>query len=242
MKKALITGASGDIGFAIAEKLASNGIDLVLQYNHSDFSDKENFLKSKYNVNIKAYRSDFTKLSEIFKFADLISSENNNIDIIINNAGISIYGLFQDMSEDDFENIINVNLQAPMIITNKLINQMIHAKSGNIVNISSVWGETGAACEVLYSATKSGLIGFTKSLAKEVALSGIRVNCVAPGVIDTKMLSVFNSDDIRVLKEEIPLNRLGKAEEVADAVFFLISENSSYITGEVLKVNGGFNI
>ena len=153
---------------------------------------------------------------------------------------MSLYGLYQDGSAEDIEKILSVNLKAPMLISRSVIENMISAKRGNIVNISSVWGETGASCETAYSATKAGIIGFTKALAKEVAPSGIRVNCISPGVIKTDMLNIFTKDDLSALEEEIPLGRLGTPRDVASAVAFLLSDAAKYITGETLRVNGGF--
>lgn len=164
----------------------------------------------------------------------------NSIDVIINNSGMSLYGLFQDVKNEDINRIFNINLKAPIIITKKLLKFMISKKEGNIINISSVWGETGGSCEAVYSATKAGLIGFTKALAKELAPSHIRVNCISPGVINTKMISSFSDSEISALKDEIPMGRLGLPEDIANAAYFLASENAEYITGEVLKVNGGF--
>lgn len=242
MEKALITGASGGIGYAIAKELAANGINLILHHNGSDISEKEEYLEKTFGVNVVSYKYDFSYAENAEEFSEKIIREHNDISILVNNAGLSIYGLFQDSSYCDFEKIMNVNLTSPMIITKNIIKNMISFKRGNIINISSIWGQTGASCEVLYSATKSGIIGFTKALAKELAPSGIKVNCITPGIIDTKMISMFSSDELKSIKEEIPMGRIGLPEDIANAVEFLISEKSSYITGEILKVNGGFYI
>lgn len=242
MEKALITGASGGIGYAIAKELAANGINLILHHNGSDISEKEEYLEKTFGVNVVSYKCDFSYAENAEEFSEKIIREHNDISILVNNAGLSIYGLFQDSSYCDFEKIMNVNLTSPMIITKNIIKNMISFKRGNIINISSIWGQTGASCEVLYSATKSGIIGFTKALAKELAPSGIKVNCITPGIIDTKMISMFSSDELKSIKEEIPMGRIGLPEDIANAVEFLISEKSSYITGEILKVNGGFYI
>lgn len=239
-KAALITGASGDIGFAVAEMLAKRGFDLILQHNKRQISSEYEKFSELYGTDISVYECDFSDGDKTAEFAENLAENHKNTDIIVNNAGMSSYGLFQDLSASDIEKIISVNLKAPMIITGKIIPNMVRQKHGCIINISSVWGETGGSCESAYSAAKAGLIGFTKALAKELAPSGIRVNCITPGVIDTGMLSVFSGDDLENLREEIPLGRLGKPSDVASAVEFLISENSSYITGAVLKVNGGF--
>lgn len=243
-KTAFITGASGDIGFAIAKKFAQNNFNLLLQYNITDIAEKTTYLKNSYGIDVKTFKCDFSKIEDIEIFADnIIKLQNifyNSIDVIINNSGMSLYGLFQDVKNEDINRIFNINLKAPIIITKKLLKLMISKKEGNIINISSVWGETGGSCETVYSATKAGLIGFTKALAKELAPSHIRVNCISPGVINTKMISSFSDSEISALKDEIPMGRLGLPEDIANAAYFLASENAEYITGEVLKVNGGF--
>ncbi len=243
-KTAFITGASGDIGFAIAKKFAQNNFNLLLQYNITDMAEKTTYLKNSYGIDVKTFKCDFSKIEDIEIFAEnIIKLQNifyNSIDVIINNSGMSLYGLFQDVKNEDINRIFNINLKAPIIITKKLLKFMISKKEGNIINISSVWGETGGSCEAVYSATKAGLIGFTKALAKELAPSHIRVNCISPGVINTKMISSFSDSEISALKDEIPMGRLGLPEDIANAAYFLASENAEYITGEVLKVNGGF--
>ena len=243
-RTAFITGASGDIGFAIAKKFAQNNFNLLLQYNNTDIAEKTTYLKNSYGIDVKTFKCDFSKIEDIEIFAEnIIKLQNifyNSIDVIINNSGMSLYGLFQDVKNEDINRIFNINLKAPIIITKKLLKLMISKKEGNIINISSVWGETGGSCEAVYSATKAGLIGFTKALAKELAPSHIRVNCISPGVINTKMISSFSDSEISALKDEIPMGRLGLPEDIANAAYFLASENAEYITGEVLKVNGGF--
>ena len=207
-------------------------------------AEKTTYLKNSYGIDVKTFKCDFSKIEDIEIFAEnIIKLQNifyNSIDVIINNSGMSLYGLFQDVKNEDINRIFNINLKAPIIITKKLLKFMISKKEGNIINISSVWGETGGSCEAVYSATKAGLIGFTKALAKELAPSHIRVNCISPGVINTKMISSFSDSEISALKDEIPMGRLGLPEDIANAAYFLASENAEYITGEVLKVNGGF--
>jgi 3-oxoacyl-[acyl-carrier protein] reductase len=162
------------------------------------------------------------------------------IDLLVLNSGISFYGLVTDMSDDDIDQMINLHITSPFRLTQKLIPSMISKREGNIIVISSIWGITGASCEVLYSMVKGGQNSFVKSLAKELAPSQIRVNAIAPGAIETRMLSKFSKEELKELEEDIPLGRLGHPDEIADVVSFLASKNSSYITGQVLSVNGGW--
>ena len=239
-KVALITGASRGIGRSIALELAKSGISVAINYNSSEEKAKELLclIKSlKQNANI--YKADVANELEVSEMIHKIESDFGKIDIVVNNAGISQIGLFTDMTSSERDRMIGVNLIGAMNVSKAVLPNMIHYKSGNIINISSMWGEVGASCEVVYSAAKAGLIGFTKALAKEVGPSGIRVNCVSPGVIDTYMNSELSKDDIKELLNDIPLDRIGTPDDIAKAVKFLISENSSYITGQVLSVNGG---
>lgn len=162
------------------------------------------------------------------------------IDILVNNAGISHIGLFMDITIEEIEKVINTNLLGAIYLTNQVIKDMISRKSGNIINISSMWGDVGASCEVLYSAAKGGLNSFTKALAKEVAPSNIRVNAISPGVINTKMNSFLGEEDKKSLEEEIPLGRFGESSEIGEIAVFLSSEASSYITGQIIRADGGF--
>lgn len=239
MKKyAFITGATGDIGTAIALKLHENGYNIGIHTNKK--IEKANILAKKINADI--YSADFSDENEVERMADEILSNHSEIDVLINCAGMSLYGLFTDFDSVQRNKIFQVNVLSMMNLTRKILPSMIRKQSGKIVNITSMWGETGASCEVDYSATKSAIIGFTKALAKETGLSGVRVNAVSPGVIKTEMMSSFTNEDIEVLKEETPVGRIGLPEDVANAVAFLVSDKADFITGEVLKVNGGFLI
>ena len=238
-KTAVVTGASGGIGFEILKTLAFLGFDIIAQYNSREISEKYDEIGKYSGVRVTPVKCDFSSSDDIKSFCDFLGKQQE-IEVLVNNAGMSLYGLYQDGSAEDIEKILSVNLKAPMLISRSVIENMISAKRGNIVNISSVWGETGASCETAYSATKAGIIGFTKALAKEVAPSGIRVNCISPGVIKTDMLNIFTKDDLSALEEEIPLGRLGTPRDVASAVAFLLSDAAKYITGETLRVNGGF--
>ena len=169
---------------------------------------------------------------------DFCIKNYGKIDVLVNNAGISQIKPFADITEEDWDNIMNVNLKGVYNCTKGVIDNMIHNKQGKIINISSMWGEVGGSCEVHYSASKAGIIGFTKALAKEMGLSNIQVNCVSPGIIDTEMNSMHNLEE---LKNDVPLNKIGTPEDIAETVYFLASDAANYITGQVISVNGGIN-
>lgn len=232
--KALITGGSGEIGQAICCKLAENGYSVYIGYANS--REKAENLAEK--IGGTAIKLDVTKICDISTAVEKVGG----IDLLVNNAGISEIELFNCISAQKSSRIIEINLMGAMNCTRAFISGMINRKSGCIVNISSMWGQVGASCEVDYSASKAGLIGFTKALAKEVAPSGIRVNCVSPGFIMTKMNSHFSAEDLDLIREEIPLGIFGEPRHVADAVAFLASNQAEYITGQVLAVNGGMVI
>ncbi len=239
-KTALITGASGGIGREIAKKLSKEGFVLALLYNSSQ--EKANTLLSELNTDAKIYKCDIRNSQEVTDTVKAVVSDFGEISVLVNNAGIAQQKLFTDITDADWDNMLSTNLSGAFYFSRAVLPDMIKRKSGKIINIASMWGETGASCEVHYSAAKAGLIGLTKALAKEVGPSGITVNAVSPGVIKTDMLNPFSADELDALKEEIPLNRLGEAESVADAVAFLASEKADYITGQVLSVNGGMVI
>lgn len=238
MKYALITGASGGIGSVLAEKLASEGYSLYLHFHKNEAGINE--LEKKltiYNVKIEKIQAD---LSSINGPSTLIEAIHHPIDIIIHNSGASIYGLITDLEEMVIHQQIQLHLTSPFLITKLLLPNMISKKAGNIIFITSIWGQTGASCEVLYSSVKGAQNTLVKALAKEVAPSGIRVNGIAPGAIHTKMLKGFSQEELHELENEIPVGRLGIPEEVAEVVQFLISDKASYITGQILGVNGGW--
>lgn len=243
-KTVLVTGGSKGIGRKIVEDFASLGYNVCINYNKSEreaITLKDELASNGYNVLI--CKADISKNEDVDKMIEDIIKTFGKIDILVNNSGVCNYELFTDISKEDIRNIIDVNLIGTINVTQKVLNKsMIKNKSGNIVNISSVWGIVGASCEVMYSLTKAGIIGFTKALAKEVSLSNIRVNAVAPGVIDTDMISNLTEGDIKILKEEIPLGRIGNVEEVSNTVLFLASDKASYITGQVISPNGGIVI
>lgn len=238
MKNVLITGASRGIGKACVYEFIKKGYRVFLNYNKSD-KEAEKISSETGAVLVKG---DISKSDEVKKIADFIHTNYGSIDVIVNNAGISEQKLFVDISENDWDRMFDVNIKGMFIVTKEFVKDMISKKSGRIINISSMWGVTGASCEVHYSASKAAVIGFTKALAKEMGPSGICVNCIAPGVIETEMNSHLSDEDLSELCEETPLSRLGKADEVAKAVMFLAENESSFITGQVLNVDGGYVI
>ena len=242
-KVALVTGASRGIGRSIALELARSGISVAINYLSSEKMAKELLCEiKKFNENVNIYMADVSNEIEVSEMVHKINFDLGEIDILVNNAGISQIGLFTDMTSHERDRMIGVNLIGAMNVTKAILPSMIHYKSGSIINISSMWGEVGASCEVVYSASKAGLIGFTKALAKELAPSGIRVNCISPGVIDTDMNSELSSAEIKELIDEIPIKRIGTSDDIAKAVKFLISDNAKYITGQVIGINGGMVI
>ncbi|MEW9108659.1 elongation factor P 5-aminopentanone reductase [Cytobacillus gottheilii] len=238
MKKfALVTGASGGIGQAVCRELARNGYSLYLHYNQNA-APIESLLQefAAYGGEYIPIQADLSESGGYKKIAADIFS----LDEIVITSGTAHYGLFTDITAQDAENMMYVHATAPMLLTKELLPKLITKGSGSITIISSIWGQTGSACEVLYSAAKGAQIAFVKALSKELALSGVRVNTVAPGAISTNMMSGFSEEDIADIQEDIPMGRLGTAQNIADAVQFLLSEKASYITGQVIAVNGGW--
>lgn len=244
MKTVLVTGASKGIGRAIALRFAENGWGVAVNYNSGEESAKEVIGQIKQTggnaVMLKADVSDEKQVAEMFEKAR--SYFGKGIDALVNNAGVSLYGLFCDGDLDSCKKVFDVNLYGAINCTRQALPNMISKKSGRIVNISSVWGIAGASCETYYSASKAALLGFTKALAKEVAPSGINVNCIAPGAIETDMLSNLSQEEKENLTKEVPLKRLGRAEEIAALALFLAGDGAKYITGEVINISGGLVI
>lgn len=242
IKTVLVTGASGDIGSAIAEKFATLGYNVVLHYNKSE--DKAVALckkLKKINPNVSVERADLCNSSEINKMFDNIEKIYGHLDILINNAGISQIKMLCDVTEKEWQNMFDVNVKSVFLCSKRAYSGMVKNKFGRIINISSIWGVLGGSCEVPYSASKAAIIGFTKALAKELAPSGVTVNCVSPGLIDSKMNGHLSTEELADFLEEVPLMRSGKPEEVAHAVAFLASDESGYITGQTLSVDGGLS-
>ncbi|MBQ7964936.1 MAG: SDR family oxidoreductase [Ruminococcus sp.] len=241
MKTAIVTGASRGIGTACAIALAKNGYNIVLNYNNSEQRalSLKKIIEDNYAVSVLCVKADVADKAQVDNMVKLASAEFSHIDVLVNNAGVALQKLFTDTTEDDWSNIISTNLTSVYNCCHAVLPFMIRNHSGSIVNISSMWGQVGASCEVAYSASKAGVIGLTKALSKEVAPSNIRVNCVAPGVIMTDMMSSFSDDELELIKEDIPMCEIGTAKNVADAVAFLVSDRAQYITGQVIGVNGG---
>ncbi len=242
-KTVLITGASKGIGANMAIRFAEKGYNVVMNYNNSVQSAlilQRSLKESGYSV--IAYKANVKNRLEV----DLMVKETlyrfGSIDILINNAGIANQSLFTELSEQDWNDIVGVNLTGVFNCTQAVLPHMINQKAGKIINISSMWGEVGASCEVAYSASKAGVIGLTKALAKEVGPSGITVNCITPGLIETSMNQDLTVEDISAIVDETPMGRIGTTDDVASAALFLASDESDFITGQILGVNGGFVI
>lgn len=244
MKTALITGASKGIGSAITVAFAQQGYAVALNYNNSKdrAENLADVICQSYNVPALAVKCDVSDFNEVTEMFKIVKENFGGADVLVNNAGISCQSLFTDITPEQWRNMLGVNLDGVFYCCKSALPYMIEKKSGAIINISSMWGQVGASCEVHYSAAKAGIIGLTKALAKEVAPSGIRVNCIAPGVVMTDMMSSFSHEDLNELKEETPLQKLGTPKNIADAAVFLASSKADFITGQVLGVNGGFVI
>lgn len=244
MRYVLITGASGGIGAAIAEEFARAGYGVVLHYHKG--ADRAAALAARladaYGVPALPLCADLSDTEAVSAMFTRAAAECGFIDTLVNNAGIAQQKLFTDLTDEDWQAMIDVNLGGTFRTCRAALPEMIRQKRGTIINISSMWGQVGASCEVAYSAAKAGVIGLTKALAKEVAPSGITVNCIAPGAIRTPMLDCFTEEDLAALAEETPVGRIGTPEDVAAACVFLASDGARFITGQVLGVSGGFVI
>ena len=236
MKTVLITGASRGIGESIARAFSSSGYNVIINYNKSE--QKAKALAKE--LNCTCIQADVGNFEQTKKMFDQINREFGNIDVLVNNAGIApIQNVLQEISEEQFDNAVSVNLKGMFNCSKLAIDGMLEKGGGSIINISSIWGVIGGSCEVVYSMTKSGVIGFTKALAKELGPSNIRVNAVAPGFIKTDMTAHISEDAVNNFLLDVPMERVGNANEVASAVLFLASENASYITGQIIGINGG---
>ncbi len=234
---ALVTGASRGIGKEIAKCLAVKGIRVIANYNKSEKQAKE--LQNE-NSNIEIYQADVSKRENVSKMVGYILKKYGKIDILINNAGISESKMFTDVTDEDWQRIINNNLYSVFCVTQEVLPNMIHNKKGCIINISSIWGVVGASCETIYAVTKAGVDGMTKSLAKELGPSNIRINSIAPGIINTDMNKRLTKENLIEIEEEIPLGRIGKTSDIAKCVEWLIQDE--YMTGQIISINGGWVI
>ena len=240
-KTIIVTGGSRGIGANIATQLAISGYNVILNYNKSEEYALE--IKRKLNLegkNIEIFKADVTKREDVRRLIEFTVQKYGKIDVLVNNAGISQIKLFTDITDEDWENMIRTNLTSCFYTTQEAVKYMINSKNGCIINISSIWGSIGASCEVHYSAAKAGLDGMTKALAKELGPSNIRVNSIAPGIINTEMNSKLSKEDIDNITQEIPLMRIGYPQSITNCVKWLIEDD--YTTGQIIAVNGGWDI
>ncbi len=240
-KIAIVTGGSRGIGSAIVESLARKGIKVIANYNKSE--EKANELKEKLakeNIIIDIFKADVSKRADVKEMIDYVIGKYGKIDILINNAGISQEKMFQDITDEDWDEIIKVNLYSVFCVTQEVIKNMLKNKEGCIINISSIYGINGGSCAVTYSATKAGIDGMTKALAKELGPSNIRVNSIAPGCMDTDMNSYLTEQEWEEIKNETPLQKIGKGIDIAKCVEWLVEDN--FTTGQVISINGGLVI
>ena len=241
MKTVIVTGGSRGIGAAIVKELAEENYNIVLNYNKSEEAAKQiqEELKEK-GINIEIFKADVSKREEVKALVQFAIDKFNNIDVLINNAGIAQEKTFIDITDEDWNRMLQVNLNSVFYCTQEVLENMIHNKKGCIINISSIWGITGGSCEVHYSVAKAGIDGMTKALAKELAPSNIRVNSIAPGAIMTDMSSDYTEEEIKEINSQIPLGKFGEGIDIAKCAKWLIEDN--YTTGQVISPNGGWVI
>lgn len=239
-KYGIVTGASRGIGRAIAEKMASEKVNLALccEKNTDALNELAKELRRRYEVTVYTYQTDIGDPDSVKQMTDDILRHFSQVDYLVNNAGVSYVGLLTDMSVEQWNRLISVNLSGIFFMMKAILPSMIHQKSGSILNVSSMWGTSGASCEAAYSASKGGVNLLTNAMAKELAPSGIRVNAIAPGCVDTDMNAFFSEEEKKDLCEEIPIGRFAEPSEIAEAAWSLM--NLSYVTGQVLGADGGF--
>lgn len=241
MKTIIVTGGSRGIGKCMVENFAKDGYNVILNYNKSEKQAKQ--IKqnlAEEGLEIEIFKADISKRDEVKKLIEFTLNKYQNIDVLINNAGIARLHLFTDVTEEEWDEIMNTNLKSAFFTTQEVLPNMIHNKKGCIINISSIWGLVGASCEAVYSASKAGIDGLTKALAKELGPSGIRVNGIAPGIIDTEMNSNLDEKIKEELKTEIPLGRIGKPLDIYRCAKWLVEDE--YTTGQIISPNGGWVI
>ena len=241
MKTVIVTGGSRGIGASIVKELAKCGYNVVLNYKKSEEAAK-NIQKElrKQDLSIEIFKADVSKRAEVKELVKFTLDKFKNVDILINNAGIDQIKLFTDITDDDWNTMMQVNVNSVFYCTQEVLENMIHNKKGCIINISSIWGSIGASCEVHYSASKAAIEGMTKALAKELGPSNIRVNSIAPGIVNTDMNKQLAKEELEEIKKEIPLRRIAEPDEIAKSVKWLIEDE--YISGQIIAVNGGWGI
>ena len=238
-KTVIVTGGSRGIGESIVRELADLNYKVVLNYNKSESKAKQIQKElQEQGKNIEIIKADVSKREEVKRLIQFTLEKYKKIDVLINNAGISQTNMFTDIKDEEWNNILQTNLTSAFYCSQEALPTMIHNKDGLIINISSIWGLTGASCEVAYSVAKAGLCGMTKALAKELGPSNIRVNSIAPGIINTEMNKEYSKEDIEEIKKEIPLEKVGEAIEIAKCIKWLIEDN--YTTGQIISINGGW--
>lgn len=240
-KIAIVTGASRGIGREIAKTLAKEGIQVIANYNKSEQKAEE--LKkelNRENIDIDIFKADVSKREQAHELVEYTLKKHGKIDILINNAGIAEFKEFTQITDFEWNEMINTNLNSVFIMSQEVLKNMIHNKNGCIINISSVWGLVGSSCEVHYSTAKAGINGMTKALAKELGPSNIRVNAIAPGIIDTEMNNDIKEYDLDIIKNDTPLGKIGKTEDIAKCIKWLIEDN--FTTGQIISINGGWVI
>ena len=240
MKTALITGASGAIGGAIAEKFLKSGYFVIGGYNKN--ADGVKSLENKYKDLFFPFKADLSKPNEIAALYAFAEKNFGHIDALILNAGKDLYKLLTDTTDREWDEIFSVNVKSAFLLAKRCIPEMVRRKKGKILFMSSVWGKVGACMETAYSASKAALIGLTRALAKELSPSGINVNCVCPGVIDTDMNARFSADEMAELIGKTPVQRIGSPKEVAELCYYLCGDNADFITGQAVSVDGGFGL
>jgi 3-oxoacyl-[acyl-carrier protein] reductase len=240
MRTVLVTGASKGIGYAIARSFCESGENVIVNFNNTRDAAEE--LANSFAAHAMAVKADVSSFEQVKAMIEAAEAKFGTIDIVVNNAGLALWKLFTQVEEAEFDRVFAVNVKGMFNVCKVTVPQMIRRQFGRIINISSMWGLIGASCEVVYSASKAAVIGFSRGLAKELGPSNITVNCVAPGVIDTTMNAWMNEEIKESLKQKTPLDRVGCVQDIVGAVRFLASDAASFVTGQVICVDGGFSM
>ena len=237
----LVTGGGGGIGGAIAERFASVGMNVIIHYmtSHEAANDVARRCMAL-GAKVMTVMADIRDRNQLLRMAERLESSGMMPDILVNNVGKAHYGMLADLAEEEWDDIMAVNLKGSFLCSQIFMPYMVSQRYGRIINVTSVWGISGASCEVAYSASKGGVNAFTKALAKELAPSGVTVNAVAPGAVNTSMLSSLQEDELRMLEDEIPAGRLASPQEISSLVYFLALPESGYISGQIISPNGGW--